>query len=460
MKRHHVLPATLVVVALCSLIAVLTLGSTPPERGPSGVARSTSTAVTAPVDGGPTTSAPVGVAEPGGLGGLLARLDSVWAQTHRPSTSCLMVLAGSKVVFERNPDVLVTPASTMKLLTATAVLQTIPAGERLRTPVVTTARMHDGIVDGDVTLVGGGDPVLGTVDWAAHFERQPRLFTPIERLADELVARGVRQIRGRIVGDDGRYDRLRYSPRWPQRYIDDNETGPLSALTVNDGFASWAGPDPEDIPWDDPPRDAAAVLTALLRARGVVVAGEPVAGAVAPGSRELAAVSSPTIGELITAMLQDSDNGTAELLLKEIGLRRLHAGSTAAGAAVVASTLTGLGLPMGGVAVHDGSGLDRSDHVTCRLLVALLQRAAPGGPIARGLPIAAQTGTLAKRFLGTPVAGHLRAKTGSITGVASLAGFADGRDGRLTFANILNGIGTYADARRVQDALGAALVGL
>jgi D-alanyl-D-alanine carboxypeptidase/D-alanyl-D-alanine-endopeptidase (penicillin-binding protein 4) len=89
-----------------------------------------------------------------------------------------------------------------------------------------------------------------------------------------------------------------------------------------------------------------------------------------------------------------------------------------------------------------------------------LQHAAPRGPIARGLPVAAQTGTLAKRFLGTPVAGHLRAKTGSITGVASLAGFADGREGRLTFANILNGIGTYDDARRLQDALGAALVGL
>jgi D-alanyl-D-alanine carboxypeptidase/D-alanyl-D-alanine-endopeptidase (penicillin-binding protein 4) len=460
-KRHHVLPATLIVIAVCSIIAAATLGSTPPERGASGVLRSTSTAVTEPVQTDVTTSsAPVAVADPGGLGGLLTSLDSVWAQTRRPSTSCLMVLSGLTVVFERNPDVLVTPASTMKLLTATAVLEQIPATDRLRTPVVTTAAVRDGIVEGDITLVGGGDPVLGTVDWAAHFERQPRLFTPIERLADALVASGIREIRGHVVGDDGRYDRVRYVPRWPQRYIDDNETGPLSALTVNDGFASWDGPDPEDIPWDDPPRDAASVLTALLRARGVNVAGDAAAGAMAPGARELAAVESPTIGELVTAMLQDSDNGTAELLLKELGLRQLRVGSSDAGSSVVTSTLTGLGLPMRGVAVHDGSGLDRGDRVTCRLLVALLQRATPDGPIGRGLPVAAQTGTLAKRFLGTPVAGHLRAKTGSITGVASLAGFADGREGRLTFANILNGIGTYADARRLQDSLGAALVGL
>lgn len=447
-------------VAVCSIIAAVTLGSTPPGRGASTVSRSTSTAVTEPLIGGATTSSlPIGAAEPGGLGGLLTSLDSVWAQTRRPATSCLMVLSGTSVVFERNPDLAVTPASTMKLLTATAVLQHVRASDRLRTPVVTSAAVHDGIVDGDVTLVGGGDPVLGTVDWAAHFERQPRLFTPIERLADELVAKGIHEIRGRVVGDDGRYDRLRYPARWPKRYIDDNETGPLSALTVNDGFASWNGPDPEDTPWDDPPRDAAAVLTGLLRARRVLVDADPAAGASAPGSHELAAVESPTIGELITAMLQDSDNGTAELLLKELGLRQLRRGSTDAGASVVASTLRGLGVPMDGVAVHDGSGLDRGNHVTCRLLVALLQRAAAGGPIARGLPVAAETGTLAKRFLGTPVAGHLRAKTGSITGVASLAGFADGRDGRFTFASVLNGIGTYADARRVQDALGAALVG-
>jgi serine-type D-Ala-D-Ala carboxypeptidase/endopeptidase (penicillin-binding protein 4) len=459
MKRHHVLPAGLATVAICSIIAAALLGSSAEPRGAVAITTTTTT-----IEGGipgptPATSVPGGAAEPSGLGGLLTSLDTVWAQTRRPSTSCLMVLAGPTVVFERNPDVVVTPASTMKLLTATAVLEQLDVNERLRTPVVTSAPVNGGVVEGDVYLVGGGDPVLGTVDWAAHFERQPRLFTPIESLADRLVASGIREIRGRVVGDDGRYDRQRYVGTWPPRYVDDNETGPLSALMVNDGFAEWDGPDPEDIPWDDPPRDAAAVLTALLRARGVTVGGEPAAGAVTNGSRELAAVESPTIGELVSAMLQDSDNGTAELLLKELGLRRKGVGSSSAGAAVVNETLAGLGLPMGSVVVHDGSGLDHGDRITCRLLASILARADQNGPIARGLPIAAQTGTLAKRFLGTSVAGRLRAKTGSITGVASLAGFVDGRDGRLTFAQVLNGIGTYADARRVQDSLGAALVG-
>ena len=204
------------------------------------------------------------------------------------------------MVFERNPDVGVTPASTMKLLTATAVLDQLPVGERLRTPVLTAAPVTDGVVDGDLVPRGRRRPVLGTVDWAAHFDRQPRLLTPIETLADRIVAAGVREIRGRVVGDDGRYDRERYVPTWPARYHDDNETGPLSALTVNDGFAEWDGPDPEDIPWDDPPRDAAAVLTDA--ARGRVASWSPASRSRARcrrARRELAAVESPTIGELV-----------------------------------------------------------------------------------------------------------------------------------------------------------------
>jgi D-alanyl-D-alanine carboxypeptidase/D-alanyl-D-alanine-endopeptidase (penicillin-binding protein 4) len=457
-KPHHALPAVLGVIALCSILAASMLGASPAELK-SVPPPLTSTTSTTEVSGTPSSTV-VGAAEPSGIGTMLSSLDGVWAQTHRPATSCLMVLSGDRVLFERNPDVVVTPASTMKLLTATAVLQHIDAREHLRTVVRTAAPVHDGVIDGDLYLVGGGDPVLGTVDWAAHFERQPRVFTPIETLADRLVAAGVRRISGRILGDDSRYDRERYVPSWPRRYLDDNETGPLSALEVNDGFAVWDGPDPEDVPWDDPPRDAAAVLTALLRARGVDVGGDPAAGVAPPQAPEIAAVESPTIGALVAAMLQDSDNGTAELLLKELGLRVAGTGTSAAGARVVLDTLARAGFPMPGVQVHDGSGLDRGDHVTCRLLVSLLERADPNGPIARGLPIAAQTGTLYKRFLATPVAGHLRAKTGSITGVAALAGFADSSQGELTFVQVLNGIGTYADARRVQDSLGAALVSM
>jgi D-alanyl-D-alanine carboxypeptidase/D-alanyl-D-alanine-endopeptidase (penicillin-binding protein 4) len=274
------------------------------------------------------------------------------------------------------------------------------------------------------------------------------------------VSAGVHDVRGRIVGDDGRYDRVRYVPSWPSRYLDDNETGPLGALFVNDGFAVWDTPDPQATPWDDPPRDAAAMLTTLLRQRGVVVAGDAAAGTLPTGATEIAGIDSATIAELVAAMVNDSDNGTAELLVKELGVRKKGIGSTDAGIEAVLESLTAQGLPIAGVVMHDGSGLDHGNHVTCRLLAAILLRLDPSNPIRMGMPIAAQTGTLYKRFLATPVAGHLRAKTGSITGVMALAGFADGRDGELTFVQVLNGIGRYADAKVIQDALGAALVGL
>ena len=201
------------------------------------------------------------------------------------------------------------------------------------------------------------------------------------------------------------------------------------------------------------------MFTTLLRQRGVVIAGEPASGSVPPAATEVAAIESPTIAALVTAMVNDSDNGTAELFVKELGLRKKGVGSSAAGAQAIVESLTAQGLPVPGVVVHDGSGLDHSNLVTCRLLAAILLRTDPASPIQAGLPIAAQTGTLSKRFLATPVAGHLRAKTGSITGVMALAGFADGRDGPLTFVQVLNGVGRYADGREIQDSLGAALVG-
>jgi len=443
-----VLPAALGAVAVSAIAAASLLGPTP--EGFATVPEATTTSTTAaPVT---TTTAPAPATA------LVSALDVVWSATRRPDSSCLMVQAGARVVFERNPDLAVTPASAMKLVTATAVLHELDPAERLRTPVLAAAPPVAGVVEGDLYLVGGGDPVLGTVDWAAHFDRQPRLFTSIEALADRVVAAGVREVRGRVVGDERRYDADRYVTTWPARYHDDNETGRLSALFVNDGFAVWDRDDTSDVPWDDPPSDAAAVLTALLRARGVVIGGDAVAGSAIPNATELAVVESPTIGELVAAMVEDSDNGTAELLVKELGLRVAGVGTSAAGIDVVAASLARQDLPTAGVAVRDGSGLDRGNRVTCRLLTAILTRADRAGPLATGLPVAAQTGTLYKRFLATPVAGHLRAKTGSIGGVASLAGYADGVGGPLTFAQVLNGIGSYGDAMRLQEALGGALV--
>jgi D-alanyl-D-alanine carboxypeptidase/D-alanyl-D-alanine-endopeptidase (penicillin-binding protein 4) len=280
----------------------------------------------------------------------------------------------------------------------------------------------------------------------------------VEALADRIVATGIRSVQGRVLGDESRYDALRGVPSWPARYQQRDEVGPLSALTVNDGFVPAPGGGADAYP--DPPAGAAAVLTQLLRARGVEVAGEPGSGVAPPEvATEVAAIDSPPVLALVGQMLRESDNGTAELLLKEVGHRVAGEGSTAAGAAVAEETLASLGLPMAGVDVVDGSGLDRGNQVTCRLLHDLLRAVDAGGQVEGGLAVAGVTGTLARRFLDTPVSGHLRAKTGSLNNVASLAGYADTRnEGELTFAFVMNGLAVGADPTPAQRALAELLV--
>jgi D-alanyl-D-alanine carboxypeptidase/D-alanyl-D-alanine-endopeptidase (penicillin-binding protein 4) len=384
--------------------------------------------------------------------GLRATLDALWTRTS-PS-SCVIVSRGGRVLYERAPDMPLVPASTLKVATAAAVLHRLSPTDRLRTSVVAAATPVDGTVAGDLWLVGGGDPLLGTAPWAAHFTRQPQVYTSLELLADRVVAAGVREVAGRVTGDDGRYDRVRYVPTWPESYIKESEIGPLSALWVNDGFRVWTG---SLAPFPDPASGAAEVFTDLLRARGVTVREGPGSGTAPDGAAKVATVDSPTVGELVTQMVRESDNGTAELLVKELGLRVAGEGSTAAGTSVVLDTLGRLGLPVSGVRVRDGSGLDRNSTLTCRFLVALLDAEGAGGILDRALPVAAQTGTLFKRFLGTPVAGRLRAKTGSITGVAALTGRVVGPSGEeLTFSFLQNGL-PWPAARALQDQLGHIL---
>jgi len=367
-----------------------------------------------------------------------------------------MVTDGPHVVFERNPDALVLPASTMKLLTATAVLVRIDPNTRLRTSLVTaTTPDATGTINGDLYLVGGGDPLLGTLPFGTHFTRQPHLITAMEVLADRMRDAGVHHITGRVVGDDSRYDRQRYLATWPASYVSDHEAGPLSALLVNDGDAAWS---PREVPFADPAAGGAGVFAALLRQRGITIDGETAAGTAPRGGVEVAGMDSPTIAELVKETLLDSNNNGAELLLRELGLRVLGQGTTDAGRRVVVDTLTRMGMPMSGVNVVDGSGLDRGNRVTCRLLTALLTTSPVRWLIAGGLPVAGQTGTLAKRFLRTPVAGHLSAKTGTLHGVAALAGYADGAAGaRLTFAYLQNGVGPLQGSR-MEDELGRDLV--
>lgn len=371
--------------------------------------------------------------------------------------SCLVVVQGRRRIFELRPTDRLVPASTMKVLTAHAVLNRIDPAESLVTEVrAASPPGPGGVVNGPLWLVGAGDPVLATHDFALTPPNEPQVRTAFEAVADALVASGVRQVLGGVVGDETRYDVQRFVPTWKLAYITSGQVGAISALNVNHGFAPLG---PAASFAAQPDLLAAGALTNLLRARGVVVAGVPGEGAAPPGAAVVARVSSPPVRDLVGEMLRYSDNLTAELFVKELGHRFAGTGSTSAGVGVVRDTLAMSGLPVGELAAVDGSGLDRSDVVTCNLLLGAVQAGGPSGPMAAGFSVAGRNGTLAQRFAGNPATGRLRAKTGSLDNVTGLAGYVDSTNGSpsLAFALLANDIPNDGVGRVLQEQVGAAL---
>lgn len=398
-----------------------------------------------------TRRAPGLLTRPAADAALGAELDGLLADA--PRDTCLVVDVGGRRLIEHRHDEPLIPASAMKLVVATAVLTRIGPDERFVTEVRASPPVG-GVVRGDLYLVGGGDPLLATGPYSESFSRQPQPHTPLELLADRLVAAGVERVEGSVVGDEDRYDTVRYVRSWRPNYVAEHATGPMSALTVNDGFASFA---PRKTPATEPAAHAAAVLHALLADRGVDVSTDPEVGSV-PGLPALATVSSPPVREIVGQLLRESDNQTGEMLLKELGYRYGSGGTTEAGRQVVETTIDELGLPTQGLDVVDGSGLDRDNRLTCGLLVAVLADDAVGDALIGGLAVVGESGTLRDRMRGTPVEGNVAAKTGSLNGVAALAGVAATADGgEVRFAFVTNGVAGLAHGNELQDRLMLAL---
>jgi D-alanyl-D-alanine carboxypeptidase/D-alanyl-D-alanine-endopeptidase (penicillin-binding protein 4) len=221
-----------------------------------------------------------------------------------------------------------------------------------------------------------------------------------------------------VVGDGSRYDDQHYQPSLAPRLIDQEQIGPIDALMVNDGYAGFT---PESLApaqaTADPEADAARVLTEALAAHGVTVAGPPRSGVAPADATTVATMSSPPLRQVVGEMLSNSDNETAEAAMKEIGLATSDAGTFAAGATGLSQLLSDAGIPMDGVRVVDGTGLTTEDQFTCTTLVDVLTHPDTGPVLRDGLAVAGQTGTLALRWRNTPVAGNLRAKTGTLRNV-------------------------------------------
>jgi len=174
----------------------------------------------------------------------------------------------------------------------------------------------------------------------------------------------------------------------------------------------------------------------LLVARGVEVGGSPGHSEAPADAAVVGSVQSRPLGDIVGGLLRSSDNLTGELLTREIGVRASNDGTTAAGTQAIVATLEQLGVPTEGLALIDGSGLDRGDQATCAQLIATLDLGElPGLQILwDSLAVAGETGTLRDRFAGSPLRGRLRGKTGALMGVTALTGLLDvGRPLRFAF---------------------------
>jgi D-alanyl-D-alanine carboxypeptidase/D-alanyl-D-alanine-endopeptidase (penicillin-binding protein 4) len=372
-------------------------------------------------------------------------------------SACLTVEDGDATIYARQPDLTLVPASTLKMLTGTAALRRLGPNFHFVTEVKADRPVVGGVLDGPLWLVGAGDPLLSTQQYADSFRNQPQVFTSIDALADRIVEAGIREIRGGIIGDERRFDAVRYLPSWKPVYLTDNEIGPVSALVVNDNFAQFRPK--KTIATPDPPRHGAVILTELLRARGVIIGPDGAAGAAPEAADAVASVSSPALPEIVGELLRESDNMTAEVLTKELGKRFGGGGTWSEGTKVIRATVAEAGLAAEGYAAVDGSGLDVSDRLSCTLLMDTVDLVGSTGPVADGLAVAGRTGTLATRFKGNPAEGRLRAKTGSLNNVVGLVGFVDAVDDRsLEFALLANDLPDRLESGRIlQERVGAIL---
>jgi D-alanyl-D-alanine carboxypeptidase/D-alanyl-D-alanine-endopeptidase (penicillin-binding protein 4) len=377
------------------------------------------------------------LAAAGGIVALLAPAASASASSDNsrsegPTESAAVAvdLATGRMFLSRNADVALEPASNEKLMVAYGALTELGPGYRFRTVVLGEGRQAGRVWQGRLVLKGYGDPTLQTDD--------------LQRLAKKLYDRGIRRVTGHVAGDASWFDRRWTAPGWLPDFYGD-ESAPLSALVVNRG---WNGPRLVR----DPPLAAAALFDQLLRAQGIKARGA-VAGRAHASATELASVHSHTLSVLLRLMDADSDNFTAEMVLKAIGAERAGNGSTATGAAIVRRDLAAAGVPLDGARIVDGSGLSRLDRVTARELSRLLVvfwKSPTLRPIVTGsLAVAGETGTLEDRLLGKKTRGIVRGKTGTTEISSALSGYVGSR---YAFVLIQNGHPVdWAAAHAAQD---------
>lgn len=363
-------------------------------------------------------------------------------------------------LYSRNAGKLFMPASNQKILTAAVALHQLGPDYRFRTVMGKRGVLRDGVLEGDLVVIGKGDPTLSD-------RMRGSAMTAMEAIADSIAARGVRRISGTLRPGGNAFPDSIYGYGW--EYDDLTSSGtPIDELLFNEGQVRTVrktarGDTVEFVGTRNPTLAYLAALDTALRARGITTGG--ISDSIVSLSERidtLYAFNSPPLRDILGPFLKPSQNQIGEILLKTLGLERTGAGVADSGAAVITRQLREWGVDSSGVFVYDGSGLSRHDLVTpetiVRILVAM-QRDTAFQVFYDALPIAGIDGTIRTRMRGTPAAGNLRAKTGTIEFVRSLSGYVTSADNdRLVFSFLSNHfVVPVSQITRMQDAVGVLL---
>ncbi|MCE5217921.1 D-alanyl-D-alanine carboxypeptidase/D-alanyl-D-alanine-endopeptidase [bacterium] len=410
-----------------------------------------------------------------------------------------------EVLYSRNPDALLLPASNTKIVTTAAAYELLGGDFRAPTRVLAqTKPTAEGVVTGPLYLRGGGDPTL-THDKLAD-------------MAQRLYKSGLRKVTGPVVADGTAFSDASLGTGWHWQYLNDGYAAEFGALTVDSGcvtvilrgaetpgkpplfrlepFSEYLKLDPEatttsgdakpgafrslgrnlvsltgpigvnqrietSLTVRQPALYCATLFRIALVKAGIEVGGDVLSGRTPADDVKLLQVDSPPLVEILQRINKNSDNNAAEIVLRDISMAAKGVGSCGASAALIAQWAAGFGADVEGVSLADGSGLSRSTTITARFFVQVLNHMQGRDAWVQTLPLMGKDGTLSSRLKGTAAEGKVRAKTGFISGVRSLSGYVHTKSGRrLTFSILVNQPQTTAAATAFQNKVCLLLAGL
>ncbi len=433
---------------------------------------------------------------------LAADLDQILTDPRlRGGQASVIVLRAEtgEVLYQHDADRRLMPASNEKLFTSVAALDILGPDHTFATTVATQGHQVGNELRGDLYLRGTGDPTMLAEDYAQLAEQvastgvcvvtgrvvaddtwfddvrlgndwawddEPFYYAaPVSALTvapdtDYDAGTVIVEVRpGAAVGEPTRIDLVPATRQVTivnrattaaagagdrisiERQHGNNLIAVTGTLATDEELSrDWASV-------SDPTAYAADVFLSALQARGVRVARRTARGATPADARTIAEHRSQPLGAILTPFLKLSNNGHAEVLVKSIGRAAAGQGTWSAGLSALRSQIETYGVDPAAMANRDGSGLSRRNLVPPSTIATLLDAAQtrPWFDVwYDALPIAGQAdrmvgGTLRSRMVGTPAAGNVHGKTGTLTGASSLSGYVTDADGdRLIFSIVFN----------------------